>query len=87
MKHLFKRPESLLSEQIIDVLHAAVQQIPELSDATREDIQVEHPSDSTHGDYATNIALKFAKKVNGSISSRGTSCSASGYKVVSLTTT
>ena len=49
--------ESMLKQAIQTAAHKAFGTTPELSD-----IVIEIPKDKTHGDYATNIAMKQAKQ-------------------------
>lgn len=47
-----------ISQKIKNTLHESLQG----HDISRDDIHLEHPSDISHGDYATNIAFMHAKK-------------------------
>ncbi|MCL5675807.1 MAG: arginine--tRNA ligase [Patescibacteria group bacterium] len=52
-------PKEFVSFQIITAIYEAVKKVYPNADLKLEDIQLENPVEQSHGDYATNIALKL----------------------------
>ena len=56
--------KSMIREELEKIIQNALEKLKnELGDFSIEQISLEHPENSEHGDYSTNIALIFGKQL------------------------
>ena len=53
----------MFQEIIQKLIKQAIQKLPDFSTSEVLEIQLDRPTESSHGDYATNVALVLAKKI------------------------
>lgn len=61
--YLKQKLEELLTESILNIQQATEQRFPNFK-INMDNIQLQHTRDKKHGDFASNIAMVLAKKIN-----------------------
>jgi arginyl-tRNA synthetase len=50
-------------EELQKVVHQSILQLSPNSEIAAEDVKIERPKDRSHGDWATNVAMQFGKRI------------------------